>query len=389
MAPTNPHPLTGTLGLALPAEAVVRTAQQGLSADHPTEGWRLTAFQRPATAGTSPVQLHGAVLGSLAKRYPDAAAASPAVSVAGQGWQGLRSVLNRPEGRELRVLTVLEPAAVLVGVVLDAPATAPASLQPESWLQSALTPTKSALSLAPLDDKTPAPMAPAKPVLSLAPLDGKDAPVTAKSTKLALSLEPIDGETPPAAAPTQSPPATPPSRASFALASVDPASAAVAPETGAARLRFGAREPSAGPIASSLQPVAPPMPATNPYQSPETMALETDTDTNHEALKAAGRGQQILIWCVLLNIAARGLYRNPEIPMLLNWMVAVALIAWAFHGVLLIASGFGYGRGAKLGLLFGSTVPLLGIGLWIWLSMKTTRALKAAGYTVGFFGVKS
>jgi hypothetical protein len=285
--------------------------------------------------------------------------ASAPTPVAGPGWQGLRSALGVGGGRTLRVLTLLEAeSALLVGVVLDVPAAAPASLQPEAWLRATAAPE--------------AEPAPARPALSLVPLEGEAE--AAPPAKPVLSLTPIEDAGPP---------------------SLPAASPAGAPAPSAARARFGAREPSAGPVASSLQPSAssgpPSLPAANPYQPPDTDSLEVDAsaDVDPEALKAAGRGQRILIWCVLLNFAARGIHRNPEVPMFLSWAIAVALMAWAFHGVLLIASGFGYGRGAKLGLLFGSTVPLLGIGLWIWLSMKTTRALKAAGYTVGFFGVKS
>lgn len=369
MADFSLHPLTSALGLALPKDAVVRAAPQAVAAEHPAQGWRLTAFQRPATAGASAAQLHAAVVGSLVKRHPDAVPGAAATPVTSAGWQGLSSELGMAAGRTLRVLTVLEAeTALLAGVVLDVGSGV--DLQPEHLLRSTVAP------------------APPKPILSLAPLD--DAP--AVTSKPALSLAPIEGD--PAPPPKAVSAAPPTARASFTLAPVEAEpTAAETPAPAGARARFGAREPAAGPVAAHLSPVAaagpPPLPAANPYQPPDTVALEADAEADPAALIAAGRGQRILIWCVLLSFAARGLYRNPEIPMLVNWTIAVALMAWAFHGVLLIAGGFGYGRGAKLGLLFGSTVPLLGIGLWIWLSMKTTRALRAAGYTVGFFGVKS
>ncbi|MCU0754627.1 MAG: hypothetical protein MUE46_05820 [Xanthomonadales bacterium] len=357
MSPRDLHPLTPALGLALPDGASVRSGPQGLAVEHAAQGWRLTAFQRPASVGANPAQLHAALIASLMKRHPEAAVEASATPLGGPGWQGLRSALGVSGGRTLRVLTLLETeSALLVGVVLDVSAAAPASLQPEAWLRARAVPAAD-------------PEPPAKPTLSLLPLEGETeaAPAASKPT---LSLAPIEGEAPPV--PSRSPTA--------------------ASEPSAARARFGAREPSAGPVASSLQPVAhapPVLPTTNPYQAPDTVALEAESESDPDALRAAGRGQRVLIWCVLLSFALRGIQRNPELPMFLGWAMAVALMALAFHGVLLIASGFGYGRGVKLGLLFGSTVPLLGIGLWIWLSMKTTRALRAAGHTVGFFGVKS
>ncbi len=160
---------------------------------------------------------------------------------------------------------------------------------------------------------------------------------------------------------------------------------------------FGARVeahdpaiPSANSLPGATRPHAvsllAPDKATNPYAAPETLSIGADSDMGDAALLDASQGQRILVYCVLLRILTSGL---PDEPMLLRWAVAVALLAWAFRGVLLIASGFGYGRGTKLGLLFASTVPLIGIGVWVWLSIITTRALRDAGYRVGLFGVRS
>lgn len=163
----------------------------------------------------------------------------------------------------------------------------------------------------------------------------------------------------------------------------------------ATRASYAAREP--GSANSATLPVgaathaasAPPSGAANPYAAPVSPPSDVDADADHGALLDAGKGQRILVWCVLLGFLTRGLHRHPDVPMLLSWAIAVALLAFAFRGVLLIADVFDYGRGQKLGLLFASTLPLIGIGIWVWLSVKTTRALRAAGYRVGLFGVKS
>ena len=44
---------------------------------------------------------------------------------------------------------------------------------------------------------------------------------------------------------------------------------------------------------------------------------------------------------------------------------------------------------AKLALMFLSSVPLAGIAAWVYLSVKTTRRLRAAGYRVGLFGARA
>lgn len=325
------HPLTDRLALALPTESRVREIPQGIAAECPPQDWRLNAFQRPAAGGADAAQLHAAVLATLGKRHPDAVVLAAASGVAGVGWQGIRSVLRLPAGRQLRVLTILEAteSPVLVGVMLDCAEACLASL-PTEWLQQR-----------------------------------SQSPVTSPSAGHGPSL------------------------GSLSLVPIDPVAEQRSESSAPAadRARFDAREPVRA-AAAGVATRAPPLPPLNPYQPPESVAPAAAA-LDDEALRAAAGGQRILVWCVLLSFALRGLSRNPDVPVFLTWFIAVGLMAWAFRGVLLIASGFGYGRGVKLGLLFGSTVPLLGIGLWVWLSMKTTRALKAAGHTVGFFGVKS
>jgi hypothetical protein len=109
-----------------------------------------------------------------------------------------------------------------------------------------------------------------------------------------------------------------------------------------------------------------------------------------DALLWAGRGQRILVMAFALSLLVRGLGNN--LTQVSPWLVsalAIGVLCYACKGILAISSGFGYGRRTKLALMVLTTVPVLGILSWFVLSIKTTRALRAAGYPVGLFGLRS
>lgn len=324
------HALGGELGLRLPPEFQVQLRPNGLTARHSQHGWQLSAIRRSVTADADPKALHAALAQSLIQRAPALSELSPILEARGRGWDGLASRLGTSDrSRNLQLLSVMLPPgeaepAQLV-LILDAGADPLPQGLPMGWL--GLRELRSGI-------------------------DGLLSP------KPTLALEDS------APGPT--------GRASFQ---------AREPTRPLSALPTGKAEPVAAPG------TPPPMPeVADPWRAPETRQLEERADD--EALLLAGQGQRILVWCVLLAFLTRNLQRSELLPEFFGWAAAVALMAWAFRGVLMIASGFGYERGRKLALLFASTLPLIGIGTWIWLSLKTTRALREAGYEVGLFGVK-
>lgn len=121
-------------------------------------------------------------------------------------------------------------------------------------------------------------------------------------------------------------------------------------------------------------------------QAPAATNATPDED---ELLLMASQGQRTLAISILLSFVARAIGNVPDVPVLLAYAIAAAVLIYAISGVLKLCSGFGYSMNAKLALMFCSSVPLLGICTWIYLSVKTTRRLRAAGYQVGLFGARA
>lgn len=108
-----------------------------------------------------------------------------------------------------------------------------------------------------------------------------------------------------------------------------------------------------------------------------------------ELLASAALGQRTLVISIVLSFVARAVGNVPDVPVFLAYIVSAAVLLYAISGVLRICSGFRYSLNRKLVLMFCSSVPLIGIVCWVWLSIRTTRRLRAAGYRVGLFGVRS
>ncbi len=128
--------------------------------------------------------------------------------------------------------------------------------------------------------------------------------------------------------------------------------------------------------------VPPPLPA-----KPEATVEEGADD--HELLAQMAQGQRTLVICVLLSFVLSGVSRSSSVPSLLLVALGVGLLFYALSGVLKICTGFGMSKGAKLALMFASTLPLVAPVSWIVLSVRTTTRLREAGYEVGLLGAKS
>ncbi len=156
--------------------------------------------------------------------------------------------------------------------------------------------------------------------------------------------------------------------------SPEPPAVAVLPAA-AALIASRAARPAAASVASRT---------TRPMPRKRT-APEPD---EHEMLVSAARGQRTLAISILLMFGARGVVNQPELSPMVGLVVSTAVVLFAVSGVVKLCAGFGYSRTHKLVSMFLSTVPLLNIALWIYLSIKTTRRLRAAGHTVGLFGAR-
>jgi hypothetical protein len=175
------------------------------------------------------------------------------------------------------------------------------------------------------------------------------------------------------------------------------------------RLQIGAAQAApATPLVLELAPIEQPAAADSPAGKTELPGNPTPAPTlkpappararppaeqaepsEDELLASAALGQRTLAISILLTFVARAIGNVPDVPVLLAYAIAAAVLFYAISGVLRICSGFRYSQNHKLVLMLCSSIPLIGIICWVWLSVRTTRRLRAAGFEVGLFGVRS
>lgn len=95
-------------------------------------------------------------------------------------------------------------------------------------------------------------------------------------------------------------------------------------------------------------------------------------------------GQRIIILAILVNLVAAVL----RVSLGEVWALAVVVAAGiaAIVGLLRLATGLGYSSGTKVLLVVLAFVPLASLVMLAMLNQRATKALRAAGYEVGFFG---
>lgn len=113
--------------------------------------------------------------------------------------------------------------------------------------------------------------------------------------------------------------------------------------------------------------------------------IELDEDDRAEL---AARGQRILILSILLNLGLNGAQRSNAMPPLVLMGLGFIVAVWSLLGVVKICSALGRSQGAKLTYMTLSFVPLVNLVSLVMLSVRATRLLRSAGWTVGLFGAR-
>lgn len=114
---------------------------------------------------------------------------------------------------------------------------------------------------------------------------------------------------------------------------------------------------------------------------------EDEADLEERQWQAA-RGQKMAIYSILFNFVLRSAERSGALTGLLPEAVYLAVAVFAVAAVLKMCSGLGKSQNQKILFMVLSFVPLVNLVLLIYLSIKTTRLLRDAGWTVGLFGAK-
>jgi hypothetical protein len=118
------------------------------------------------------------------------------------------------------------------------------------------------------------------------------------------------------------------------------------------------------------------------------MAGSADDDQAEERLALAAQGQKIVIYCIVLNFVARAIDGSTTLPALAVQALYLGICVYSLVGVIRICSGLGLGQNQKLLFMVLSFLPLINVVALVYLSLKTTKLLRGAGFRVGLFGAR-
>jgi hypothetical protein len=327
-APDISHALAPDLALIAPPTFAIRSAAQGLSAIEAATGVVLTALLKPSANGTPDDQrLLESAVALVQKKHAGAERLGAPEPITIGGHRGRCALL--------RATTPANASIDIAVTVLIVPDVADAAQQRNLIVVL----------------EVPTPVFAQRPTFYRQFVQDRlriGAATTVPAAPLVLELAPLEEPAKPEspAAPTEPPPAPVPA------ATPRPAQTAAAPRRAGPRI-----EPA-----------------------------EPDEDA---LLASAARGQRTLAISIALTFVARAIGNVPDVPVLMAYFISAAVLFYAVSGLLQICSGFRYSQNQKLVLMFCSSIPLIGIVCWVWLSVRTTRRLRAAGFQVGLFGVRS
>ncbi|HSC76247.1 MAG TPA: hypothetical protein VLB90_08440 [Pseudomonadales bacterium] len=114
---------------------------------------------------------------------------------------------------------------------------------------------------------------------------------------------------------------------------------------------------------------------------------ENEADLEERQWLAAG-GQKMAICSIIFNFVLRSAEKSEALTGHLLEATSLVVALFAVAAVLKMCSGLGKSQNQKILFMVLSFVPLINIGVLIYLSIKTTRLLRDAGWTVGLFGAK-
>lgn len=144
------------------------------------------------------------------------------------------------------------------------------------------------------------------------------------------------------------------------------------------------------PAASGAEAKAPllrveaPEPARKPAKSLDPPKLIVEDDD----LLLAAQGQKLVIYSIVLNFVFQTAARTLNPPELLLLILGIVVVAFTVNGVLKICSGLGRSQGSKIAFMVVAVFPVINLLVLVYLSLKTTKALREAGWQVGLFGAK-
>ena len=124
----------------------------------------------------------------------------------------------------------------------------------------------------------------------------------------------------------------------------------------------------------------------------EEVELDDDEDDHQddheERCWLAASGQKIVIYSIIINFVLRSAEQAHVFSELVVNSLFFCTAAYSLLGVVKICSGLDKTQNQKILFMVFSFFPLINIVMLVYLSVKTSRMLRAAGWTVGLLGAK-
>jgi hypothetical protein len=117
-----------------------------------------------------------------------------------------------------------------------------------------------------------------------------------------------------------------------------------------------------------------------------TNTVEASDDSERQALAAGG--QKIVIYCIIANCILRGAEQSQSFSAFVMQIFYVVTAIISLVGIVRICTGLQKSQGAKIAFMMFSFWPLLNLITLIYLSAKTNRMLRDAGWRTGLLGAK-
>jgi hypothetical protein len=112
-------------------------------------------------------------------------------------------------------------------------------------------------------------------------------------------------------------------------------------------------------------------------------------DEREESLSLVAGGQKMLIYCLIANFVLSAAAREGSIPPLIASALYIAVAVVSLFGIVRICSGLGQGTSGKILFMVLAFVPLVNLVALLYLSARTNRLLRDAGWRVGLLGAKA
>jgi hypothetical protein len=129
------------------------------------------------------------------------------------------------------------------------------------------------------------------------------------------------------------------------------------------------------------------MSSPNPYAPPNARVSDTleSSDVDYAQLNRVASGQRIIIISLIVSFAVASIR---SIDPRLGLMIGLITVVMSIVGALRIDSGLEGSMLSRVLYVITMLVPLINMVIMVTLSVRATKALRAAGYKVGLFGAK-